>query len=99
MSLIKDLVERPADLDITAKYTVMNGVMYLGLGALLLVWPGMVQTIFGDAAFVGSEAALVRVVGLTVIVIGWLYLFGGLTGSRGFAAASVLDRVVLMPLV
>ena len=99
MSLIKDLLERPGELAVTSKYTIVNGVMYLGMGVLLLVWPGMVQTIFRDAAFVGNEAALIRIVGLTVIVIGWLYLFGGLTGSRGFAAASVLDRVVLMPLV
>jgi hypothetical protein len=97
MSLIKDLTERPADLAVTSKYTVVNGVMYLGMGALLLVWPGMVQTIFRDAAFVGNEAALIRIIGLTVIVIGWLYLFGGLSGSRSFAAAGVLDRVVLMP--
>jgi hypothetical protein len=59
----------------------------------------MVQTIFRDAAFVGNEAALIRVVGMTVMVIGWLYLFGGLSGGRRIVAASVLDRVVLVPLV
>ena len=99
MSLINDLLERPADLASTSKYTIVNGVMYLGMGAGLLVWPGMIQTIFRDAAFVGNEAALIRIVGLTVVVIGWLYLFGGLSGDRRFVAASVLDRVVLMPLV
>jgi hypothetical protein len=59
----------------------------------------MVQTIFRDAAFIGNEAALFRVVGMTVLVIGWLYLFGGLSGGRRIVAASVLDRVVLVPLV
>jgi hypothetical protein len=34
-----------------------------------------------------------------VMVIGWLYLFGGLSGGRRIVAASVLDRVVLVPLV
>jgi hypothetical protein len=58
-----------------------------------------VQTIFRDASFVGNEAALIRVMGMTVMVIGWLYLFGGLSGGRRIVAASVLDRVVLVPLV
>ena len=99
MSLIKDLLERPFDQAITSKYTVMNGLIYLGAGTLVLIWPGMVQTIFGDAEFVGNEAALIRVTGMTVMVIGWLYLFGGLSGGRRIVAASVLDRVVLVPLV
>jgi hypothetical protein len=36
---------------------------------------------------------------MTVMVIGWLYLFGGLSGGRRIVAASVLDRMVLVPLV
>ena len=99
MSLIKDLLERPFDQAITSKYTAMNGLIYLVAGTLVLIWPGMVQTIFRDAAFVGNEAALIRVMGMTVMVIGWLYLFGGLSGGRRIVAASVLDRVVLVPLV
>jgi hypothetical protein len=98
MSLIMDLLERPFDQAITSKYTAMNGLIYLGGGALVLFWPGIVQTIFRDAAFVGNEASLIRVLGMTVMVIGWLYLFGGLSGGRRIVAASVLDRVVLVPL-
>jgi hypothetical protein len=37
--------------------------------------------------------------GMAVMVIGWLYLFGGLSGGRRIVAASVLDRLVLVPLV
>jgi hypothetical protein len=96
---MKDLLERPFDQAITSKYTAMNGLIYLGFGALVLFWPGMVQTIFRDAAFVGNEAALIRVVGMTVMVIGWPYLFGGLSGGRRFVAAGILDRVVLVLLV
>jgi len=99
MSLMNDLLERPFDQAITSKYTAMNGLIYLGFGGLVLIWPGMVQTVFRDTAFVGNEAALIRVMGMTVIVIGWLYLFGGLSGGRRIVAASVLDRVVLVPLV
>ena len=65
MSLIKDLLERPFDQAITSKYTAMNGWIYLGIGAVLVIWPGIVQTIFRDAPFVGNEAALFRVVGMS----------------------------------
>ena len=90
MSLIKDLLARPFDQAITSKYTAMNGLIYLGFGALILVWPAMVQTIFRDATFVGNEAEINCVLGMTVMVIGWFYLFGGLSGGRRIVAASVL---------
>jgi hypothetical protein len=99
MSLIASLLERPSRLALTSRYTVMNGFIYLGSGALLVVWPGATQTIFRDAAFVGHEGALFRVIGMAVMVIGWLYLFGGRCGARQVVAASVLDRVLLVPAV
>lgn len=55
MSLIKDLLERPFDQAITSKYTTMNGLIYLGAGTLVVIWPGIVQTIFRDASFVGQR--------------------------------------------
>ena len=99
MSLIKDLLEKPPILSTASKYTVMNGVVYLGVGALLVAWPGVTQRLFMDPAFVGHEEALVRVIGLTLVVIGWLYLFGGRSGARQFVAASVIDRLVFVPAV
>ena len=99
MSFFNDLLEKPAELSTASKYSVMNGFVYLALGALFIVWPGSVQTIFMDAPFVGNESALFRVIGMTVAVIGWLYLFGGRSGARQFGPASVLDRVVLVPAV
>ena len=99
MSLIKDLLDKPASLSTASRYTVMNGFIYLGCGALLIAWPGATQTIFMDRAFVGDEAALIRVMGMTVAVIGWLYVFGGRSGGRQVVAASVVDRWVLVPAV
>ena len=40
-----------------------------------------------------------RVIGLTIVVIGWLYLFGGRSGSRQFVIASIIDRLVFVPAV
>jgi len=65
----------------------------------MIIWLGVVQTVFKDEAFLGKEAALIRVLGMAVAVIGWLYLFGGLSGDRRIVAATVSERVVLVPLV
>jgi hypothetical protein len=99
MSFFEDLMATPAERSAAANYMVMNGVLYLALGGLLIAWPGAVQTIFRDAPFAGHEAALFRVIGMTVAVIGWFYVFGGRSGARQFGPASVLDRVILVPLV
>jgi hypothetical protein len=99
MSFINDLLEKPDNLSTASKYAAMNGLIYLGAGALLIVWPGAVQTLLRDPAFVGHEGALFRVIGMAVAVIGWLYVFGGRSGAQQFGPASVLDRVVLVPLV
>ena len=69
------------------------------VGGILILWPGVAQTIFMEPAFIGHESALMRVIGLTVVVIGWLYVFGGRSGARQFVAASVIDRLVFVPAV
>ena len=53
MSFFNDLLEKPANLSTASKYSVMNGFIYLGAGALLIVWPGAVQTLFRDDEFAG----------------------------------------------
>ena len=99
MSLIETLLEKPTNLSIASKYTAMNGIVYLSAGALLILWPGAVQAIFRDRAFAGDEQGLIRAMGMAVVVIGWLYLFGGRSGSRQAVAASVIDRLTIVPLV
>jgi hypothetical protein len=99
MSLIGDLLDKPANLSMASKYSALNGFIYLGLGAMFVVWPGAVQTVFMDPPFVGHERALFRVIGMAVMVIGWLYLFGGRSGAKQFGPASVLDRILLVPAV
>lgn len=99
MSLGGDLLAKPPSLSRASKYTVVNGVGYLAAGSLLIVWPGVIQALFRDPAFTGHEEGLMRALGLTVVVIGWLYVFGGRSGSRQVVAASVIDRLLIVPLV
>lgn len=99
MQLFEDLLRKPLALPVESSYAVANGVVYCVLGVMLIAWPGVTQVVFEDRDFVGDEAGLMRVLGLTLVVIGWLYVFGGRTGRRQFAAASVIDRLVFVPLV
>jgi hypothetical protein len=98
ISLINVLLQKP-DLSTASSYTVMNGLIYLALGVLFIVWPGVAQALFMERAFVGDEEGLFRVIGLTVVVIGWFYLFGGRSGGEQVVAASVVDRLIFVPLV
>ncbi len=36
---------------------------------------------------------------MTLALIGWFYFFGGRSGAKQIVAASVLDRIVLVPIV
>ena len=99
MSLINALFERPNILNAPSRYCVMNGCVYFSIGVILVLWPGAVQVLLRDRAFVGDEQGLVRAIGLAVAVIGWQYVFGGRTGARQFVAASVMDRLIFVPAV
>ncbi|MGB5834932.1 MAG: hypothetical protein WBG92_23515, partial [Thiohalocapsa sp.] len=69
MSLISDLTNSPPALSTSSKFTLLNGLLYLAAGSILMIWPGAVQTLLLDPDFVGHEAALVRVLGMTAAVI------------------------------
>ena len=99
MSLLSALRESPSPLPRSSRFTVWNGVLYMAAGGLLLIWPGAVQSLLQDAEFNGREAELIRVLGMAVVIIGWFYVFGGRSGGRQVVAASVLDRLILVPVV
>ena len=52
------------------------------------------QSLFGDDAFVGREAALVRLIGMTVLVIGWFYVLAAFRRPASSSHRPVLDRIV-----
>lgn len=99
MSILAALKESPAGLSGASTFTWMCGLFYMAAGAVTLAWPGAAQVLLRDPDFVGHEAALVRVLGMLLLVVGWLYVFGGRSGGRQFVAATVVDRIVLVPAV
>ena len=74
----------------------MNGLIYSRRSATHCL-AGLDADAFHGSSFVGDEQGLIRVMGLTVVVIGWLYLFGGRSGARQVVAASVVDRLIFVP--
>ncbi len=97
MPLFKDLWSAPKTISIASKYTVANGVFYFLSGVPVAIWPGQVQLAFRVGNFAGHEADLMRVIGLLLAIIGWLYIFGGRSGGRQFVAATVVDRIFFLP--
>lgn len=101
MSFFAALLARPTPASRLSRYIVANGLFYLPTGALFLVWPDAFGLV-GVPPFVGAEAALVRVIGMVTMIIGWFYIFGGRTNTDSFALCTVVDRlfvpVVLVPL-
>ena len=95
---MKALLEKPPRLTAASRYTVLNGAIYLGVGTLLIVWPRMTQTLFMEPVFVGREEVLMRARSngrsdrLALLV--WRS-----SGSRQFVAASIIDRLVFVPIV
>ena len=96
MPLIAELLATPHELPDASRYTVANGVLYMISGVTFLTAPGAVQAIFADPPFAGHDEASVRVVGLLIVTIGWLAMFGGLTGQRRFVAATVVSRILFV---
>jgi hypothetical protein len=80
------------------RYVVANGWFYLVVGLSLLALPTAVTEAAFLAELDGYEPGLVRVLGLTLAVIGWFYVMGGRTGATSFALATVVDRL-LVPFV
>jgi hypothetical protein len=97
--LIQKLMETPGTLSPSSKFTVANGLIYMASGALLLVWPGVLQALMFETEFIGREEALIRVLGMTVMFIGWFYVFGGRSGGKQFVASTVVDRIFVVPVV
>ncbi len=75
----------------------------MALGAGLYFVPAGALDLFLDVDHLtGHEEGLLRLIGVTGVVIGWFYLMGGRTGARSFGLATVVDRllvpVMIMPL-
>jgi hypothetical protein len=96
MSFIRELAARPAELSPLARYTVVNGYVYLAVGAGLYAAPrGVLAALPAVGPLTVTEAGLVHVAGIAVVIIGWFYVMGGRTGATSFGLATVVDRLAL----
>lgn len=94
MDFFQSLLAAPPQTPLS-RYTTWNGVLYLGLGLSLFAWPGAAQALFFAEPFEAGEEGMVRVIGFSVMVIGWFYVMGGRTAATSFGLATVADRFVV----
>ena len=97
MKLFRDLIGKSPDQTPVTRFLASNGLIYIVVGVVMVAWPGSMQSVFGEVDFVGREAGLIRVLGLTVVIIGVLYMLGGRGHSKQIIAVSILCRPVLVP--
>ncbi|MBR9805409.1 hypothetical protein GYB62_02745 [bacterium] len=98
-TLKRALLEPASPLPPSSVFSIYCGYAYMAGGALFLLWPGAVQAVFQESAFIGREEGLIRAIGMVLAVIGWFYIFGGRSGASQFVAATVVDRITIVPLV
>jgi hypothetical protein len=81
------------------RYTAWNGLLYILLGGVFYGWPGSAQMLLRAQPFQAGEAGYVRTLGATIVFIGYLYLSGARTGQDRFGAATILGRLLLVPVL
>ena len=77
-----------------SRYTEANGILYFVMGVALATVPVPLAGLLG-IELVGGEPGYVRLMGLTLSVVGYFYWFGGRTGAESFGLSTLVDRFVL----
>ena len=89
------LFQPEAEKSLLVRFTEVCGYMYILIGLLFLFVPGSLVIIGLTPAFQGQEEGLVRIIGITVSIIGYFYIFGARTHSRAFGLSTILDRLLV----
>ena len=76
-------------------FTEYCGYFYLLVGVLFLLIPGVPVDLGLIPRFQGQEEGLVRLLGLTIGLIGYFYVFGARTHSDAFGLSTVVDRLLV----
>ena len=85
-----------APLTPTNRFLVKQGFLYIGLGLLHLLVPGVVgQLLFMPISEV--EEPLYRVVGVSLLVIGYFYIQSARSNTYFFVTTTILDRLTFVP--
>lgn len=95
MSFFQSLLHTDRPATPLSRYTCGCGLFYLGCGAAMYAWPGLLQFALKAAPFAGREEGMMRLCGFTVAVIGYFYVFGSRTRRDSFGLATVLDRLAV----
>lgn len=84
-------------LSTTSKFLLAQGCMYSAIGLNALLAPDLFAKI--HMFEIEGDSAPWRLLGMAVSVIGYFYIMSARINSRYFATTTVLDRVVLCPVM
>lgn len=101
MSFLEDLFP-PRERPITnlERYMVGTGALYVGLGLGIVCTTPQLLTLVGRLdALPWADVGLARILGLSVAIIGLLYIVGGRTGGTAFALTTVVERLFVVGLL
>lgn len=98
MSFTSDLVPvRSQPMSNLERYMVGTGALYLGLGLGMVCTAPQLLLLVSHVDELGwTDVGLARVLGLSVAIIGMLYIVGGRTGGTAFALSTVVERLVVV---
>ena len=85
-----------SEMSATHRFLFLQGIFYCILGGMFAFMPStsaMLVLAFLDDA----EAAMLRLTGVAVFVIGYFYIQGARSNSPTFVAETCFDRLVLVP--
>lgn len=77
------------------KFTEGCGFLYLFIGAAYFFFPSLQVQLGMIPAYQGQEEALLRFVGMSLGLIGYLYIFGARTNVKSFGLSTIVDRLLV----
>jgi hypothetical protein len=81
------------------KYLEINSYLYMFLGLWICFYPTFLSSIGLFPEVSGREIGFIQVIGFTLFVIGYFYFFGSRTRKKSFCLATIIDRLILVPIV
>ncbi|CAD7954764.1 unnamed protein product [Amoebophrya sp. A25] len=89
-------IESGRRLSTLAKWSFIQGGIYIVLGLLMEFFPALFPAIFLSDQKKATEGWF-RAFGFAVFYIGLFYVFAGIADNSKFAAASIIMRIIIVP--
>ena len=80
------------------KYIEFNGIIYMVIGLSFFFLSNTLSSLGIIPRFYGKEEGLIRLLGFSILIIGYYYYYGARTHNVSFCLSTVIGRLVLVPI-